>query len=238
MFRAVALASLRFAALIVAVAAAASASAQGVSVGQAVVGQSVGNAFNPYGVYGGWGGHASTAAEGSLNGIGNVIQSAGSYNLQTSQAAINAEQARTMNINNRLLGTQTYFEMRKVNQAATKAEQLPGLTTEDTWRIAQSNMPKRMTQMQLDPVTGRIYWPLELQAPQFEQYRKSLDKLFVQRETSHGGIGYETFTQIQDITNSMLADLDKNIAKFSTGDYVKMKNFIESLQFEARFPAV
>jgi hypothetical protein len=238
MFRAIASASVQLAALIFAVALATSAYCQGVSVGNAVVGQAVGNAYNPYGNYGGYGGHASTAAEGYYNGIGNVIQSAGSYNLQTSQAAINAEQARTMNINNRLLGTQTYFEMRKVNQAATKAEQLPGLTTEDTWRIAQANMPKRMTQMQLDPVTGKIYWPMELQSPQFEQYRKSLDNLFVKREASHGGIGYETFTQIQDITNAMLADLDKNIAKYATGDYVKMKNFIESLQYEAKFPAV
>ncbi|HEY2760605.1 MAG TPA: hypothetical protein VGI75_07670 [Pirellulales bacterium] len=238
MFRAVAFATLDFAALIIAIATPATTYSQAVSVGDAVVGQAVGNAYNPYGYYGGYGGHASTAAEGYYNGIGNVIQSAGSYNLQTSQAAINVEQARKMNIDNRLLGTQTYFEMRKVNQAATKAEQLPGLTTEDTWRIAQANMPKRMTQMQLDPVTGRIYWPMELQAPQFGQYRKSLDKLFVQRETAHGGIGYDTYTQIQDIANSMLADLDKNIAKYPTGDYVKMKNFIESLAYEAKFPAV
>ena len=42
----------------------------------------VGNACSPYGVYGGgWGGggHASTAAEGYANGVGNVMQSAGIY---------------------------------------------------------------------------------------------------------------------------------------------------------------
>src|SRR5262245_35576771 len=57
----------------------------------------VGNTYSPYGVYGGWGGggHASTAAEGYANGVGNVMQSAGIYNLQTSQAAINMEQARS-----------------------------------------------------------------------------------------------------------------------------------------------
>src|SRR6516164_7989583 len=76
----------------------------------------VGNYYNPYGVYGG--GHASTAAEGYANGVGNIMQSAGMYNLQTSQAAINVEQARSMNIDNNLKGTQTYFEMRKINTAA------------------------------------------------------------------------------------------------------------------------
>jgi hypothetical protein len=196
----------------------------------------VGNYYSPYGVYGG--GHASTAAEGYANGVGNIMQSAGIYNLQTSQAAINVEQARSMNIDNNLKGTQTYFEMRKINTDSRKAEEIPGLTTEDSWRVAQANLPKRMSALQLDPVTGRIYWPTFLQAPQYEPYRAKLDKLFVQRETAHGGIGYDTFTQIQDITTAMLADLKKSINDYKSGDYISMKNFIESLAYEARFPAV
>jgi len=201
----------------------------------------VGNSYSPYGVYGGgWGGggHASTAAEGYANGVGNVMQSAGIYNLQTSQAAINMEQARSMDIANNLQGTQTYFEMRKINTASRKAEEIPGLTTEDSWRVAQSNLPKRMTPVELDPVTGKIYWPMTLQGPQFEPYRAQLDKLFVQRETAHGGIGYETYTKIQDLTTAFLADLKKSINDYKAGDHVKMKNFIESLAYEARFPAV
>ena len=43
--------------------------------------------YSPYGYYGG--GHASTAAEGYANGMSNIIQSAGTYNLQTSEAANN-----------------------------------------------------------------------------------------------------------------------------------------------------
>jgi hypothetical protein len=77
-----------------------------------------------------------------------------------------------------------------------------------------------------------------LQAPQFEQFRKQLDPLFVQRETAHGSIGYDTYMKIQDITTAFLADLKKSINDFKAGDYVKMKNFIESLAYEARFPAV
>jgi hypothetical protein len=200
--------------------------------GQAVVG----NYYNPYGVYGG--GHASTAAEGYANGVGNVMQSAGIYNLQTSQAAINMEQARSMDLDNNLKGTQNYFEMRRINTASRKAEEIPGLTTEDSWRVAQANLPKRLTPVELDAVTGKIYWPMMLQAPQFEQFRKQLDPLFVQRETAHGSIGYDTYMQIQDITTAFLANLKKSINDYKAGDYVKMKNFIESLAYEARFPAV
>ena len=196
----------------------------------------VGNGFSPYAVYGG--GHASTAAEGYANGMSNIIQSAGSFNLQTSQAAINAEQARSMNLDNRLKGTQTYFEMRRVNTDARKAEQSPGMSTEDSWRYAQMYVPKRPSPAQLDPVSGKIYWPMMLRDPRYDDYRSKIDQLFMQREVAHGGIGYEMYTQIVQVTNSLLDTLKKNIDLYNNGDYVRLKNFVESLAYEAKFPAV
>jgi hypothetical protein len=196
----------------------------------------VGNAFSPYAVYGG--GHASTAAEGYANGMSNIIQSAGSFNLQTSQAAINAEQARSMNLDNRLKGTQTYFEMRRVNTEARKAEDGQGMSTEDSWRYAQMYVPKRPSPTQLDPVSGKIYWPMMLRDPRYDDYRNKIDQLFTQREVSHGGIGYEMYTQIVQVTNSLLDTLKKNIDLYNNGDYVRLKNFVESLAYEAKFPAV
>jgi hypothetical protein len=192
--------------------------------------------YSPYGYYGG--GHASTAAEGYANGMSNIIQSAGSYNLQTSQAAINVEQARSMDLDNRLKGTQTYFEMRKINTASRKSEESPGLSTEDSWRYAQMYVPKRPTPTQLDPVTGKIYWPVMLRDGRYDGYRKKIDDLFVQREASHGGIGYETYTQIVEVTNGLLDSLKKNIDLYNNSDYVKLKSFVESLAYEAKFPAV
>jgi len=192
--------------------------------------------FSPYGYYGG--GHASTAAEGYANGMSNIIQSAGTYNLYTSEAAKNYEQARSMDLDNRLKGTQTYFEMRKINTASRKAEESPGLSTEDSWRYAQMYVPKRPTPTQLDPVTGKIYWPVMLRDARYDGYRKKIDGLFVQREASHGGIGYETYTQIVEVTNGLLDSLKKNIDQYNNADYVKLKSFVESLAYEAKFPAV
>jgi hypothetical protein len=190
--------------------------------------------------YGGYygGGHATTAAEGYANGMSNIIQSAGAYNLYTSEAAKNYEQARSMDLDNRLKGTQTYFEMRKINMASRKSEEGPGLTTEDSWRYAQMYVPKRPTPTQLDPVSGKIYWPLMLRDARYDGYRKKIDQLFLQREAAHGGIGYETYTQIEQITNGLLDELKKNIDLYNNGDYVKLKSFVESLAYEAKFPAV
>ncbi len=214
-----------FAAMIV-VAAGNSARAQGVAVSAAY--------GAPY--YGGY--HASTAGESYANGMAAMVQSAGSFNLNTSQAAINMETARSQALDNDLKGTQTYFEMRKINTASRKAEEGRGMTSEEAWRYAGMAVPKRLTATQLDPVTGRIYWSLLLQDPRYDKFRQELDKLFVLRETSHGGIGYETYMQIQQIVDAFQAALQKNITEYPSGDYIKAKNFLDSLAYESKLPAV
>jgi hypothetical protein len=201
----------------------------------------VSTAHAQYPVYGGWGNgppSASTVGQSYAMGMADLVQAAGQAHLSNSQAAINLEQANSMNLDNQIKGTQTYFEMRKMNTSYRKAEQSPGLTTEDSWRVAQMNMPKRLNSTQLDPVTGKIYWPMMFQDPRYENYRKQLDQLFVQRETSHGGIGYDTFMQIQQVTDSLLADLQKNISQYDPQQYISMKKFVESLAYEAKMPAV
>jgi hypothetical protein len=198
-----------------------------------------GTAIAQWGWGGGWGwgnGGAATADQAAAMGMADLVNAAGSYNLQTSQAAINVEQARSMNLDNRLKGTQTYFEMRKINTAARNAERPRGMTSEEAWRYAQIGAPKRATAYQVDPVSGRIYWPVQLQSPAYADYRKQLDDLFRQREVTHGNSGYEVYQKIQATTTAFLAELKKNIDTLPSGDYVKAKNFIESLAHESGFP--
>ncbi|MCC7086124.1 MAG: hypothetical protein IT427_14070 [Pirellulales bacterium] len=186
----------------------------------------------------GWGfGGAATADQAAAMGMADLVNAAGSYNLQTSEAAINLEQARSIDLDNRLKGTQTFFQMRKINTESRRAEEGRRMTSEEAWRYAQIGAPKRVTPYQLDPVSGRIYWPISLQDPKYDEYRKQLDELFHQREITHGNAGFEVFTKIQDTTTAFLADLKKQIATLPSGEYVNAKNFIESLAHESRFPA-
>lgn len=87
-------------------------------------------------------------------------------------------------------------------------------------------------------MTGQIYWPLLFQNPNYQSYRQQLEKLFVERESSHGGIGYDNYVQIQQASKALLAELNKNIGKYSPDDFIRMKNFVESLAFESTLPAV
>jgi hypothetical protein len=181
-------------------------------------------------------GGASTVGQSYAMGMADLVRAAGDRNLNDSQAAINAEQAASMDLDNQIKNEKTYFEMRKMNTSYRKAEQSPGLTSEDSWRYAQMFMPKRLTSTQLDPVTGTIYWPTLLKDPRYSKYCDQLNKLFVQRESSHGGIGYESYLQIQKITDSLIAELQKNIDTYQPNDYIALKNFVQSLAYEAKLP--
>ncbi len=78
----------------------------------------------------GWGGYddGGTAAGSYLNGMANVVRSAGYANVMNSIAAQNYEQAYSADLDNRLKYTNTYFEMRRVNQAARAEARSPAPT--------------------------------------------------------------------------------------------------------------
>jgi hypothetical protein len=190
----------------------------------------------PYPYYNG--SSASTVGQSYAMGMADLVRAAGDRNLNNSKASINYEQADSMDMDNQIKGEQTYFEMRKMNKSYRKGEESPGLTSEDSWRYAQMFAPKRLTSTQLDPVTGKIYWPMMFQDPKYTKYCDQLNNFFVQRETSHGGIGYDTYLQIQKTTDAMLAELQKNINMYQPADYISLKNFIQSLAYEAKLPAV
>src|SRR5437762_406960 len=78
--------------------------------------------YNRY--YGGGSIHAysSTAAEGAAYGMAEMTRAQGQYNMMTAQAAVTGQQAYSAALDNKLKATQTYFEMRRINQEATAAE--------------------------------------------------------------------------------------------------------------------
>src|SRR5690348_12667087 len=82
-----------------------------------------GRGYGGYGGYGGfgYGGAGSTAFGSAMLGIGAATAAAGSYNLNTSMAARNYQDAYEHWILNQKLREQTYFDMRRMN-ASYRAE--------------------------------------------------------------------------------------------------------------------
>ena len=66
--------------------------------------------------------YSSTYEEGVQRGYADIVRSQGMANLMNSEAAKKYEEARREYLDNRLKATQTYFEMRRVNQEARSRE--------------------------------------------------------------------------------------------------------------------
>lgn len=185
------------------------------------------------GGYGGYGGgRASTAAEGAMRGMGDVIRSQGQANLDNSAAAINYSVARRSEIDNYRAGTSAYFEMRAYNRQARAAERGPHTTMEQAIRFAQFGKPKPLSASDLDVVTGAVQWPLALQADVFAKNRTELEKLFASR-ASKSSVSLDEYTKIQSVTKTMISDLKKQVRQFTPSKYIESLRFLQSLAYEA-----
>jgi hypothetical protein len=191
-----------------------------------------------WGGYGGMGGMgwASTAQQGADMGLASVVRAQGYANLKNSEAAKNWEEAKTMEMQNRLRWTETYFEMRKVNREKRADEAGPPITQEQAIALAKMSAPARLNSTQLDPVTGHIEYPLILTQDIYKSYRQRLDTLFARRATSGGSIRFEDFQAIQTTVSQFTEALQQHIDQYAAGDYGRARTFLDSLVQEARPP--
>jgi hypothetical protein len=198
-------------------------------------------ALNPiygYGFGDGYGGyHSSTAAEGFFRGLAAGIRGLGEFNYNTSLALINIEEARSRYIDNRAKWTETYFAMRKTNQAYREAERGYRPTQEVLNRISQEASPDRLKPSQLDPSLRTIFWPALLSRSEFDSLRAQLDQLFAVQRPNNSGLGTENYGEIVALTAEMRVVLDAMINQLHPDEYMATRRFIESLAYEARFPA-
>ena len=177
---------------------------------------------------------ASTVGESHARGLADVTRAAAQSNLLNSKAAQEYEKARSLNLDNRLKGTNYYFEMRRVNKEA-RAQENPRPTSEQVYRLASMKAPKRLDQQELSK-KGGIQWPKVLNQEVYDKYRKALEDAFAMR-ADKGEASIEVYLAIQQTTKAMEAELKKHIREYPPMDYTAAKSFINRLANEARFTA-
>ncbi len=176
--------------------------------------------------------HASTYEEGVQRGFADIIRSAGAANLMNSEAAKNWEDARRKNIDNRVYGTEKYFQMRQINRAARAAERSRQPSMEDLIRYASQRAPDRLSPTKLDPLTGVISWPTILHGEAYEADRKKLEALYARRSET-GLLTPEQLAEVEAAVESMSAELKRNINVYSPQSYSQAKEFLKSLAYES-----
>ncbi|HEY2839116.1 MAG TPA: hypothetical protein VGJ26_08210 [Pirellulales bacterium] len=193
----------------------------------------------PYGGFGGAGlgwGSPGTAQSAGLQGLASVIGASGYANLMDSQAVINLTQARSQDIKNRVEWTNSYIEMRQAHKAYV-ASNITRLSTDELNKIAKDQSPRRLDVTQLDPITGRITWPIILRDPRYAEPIDDLENLFKTRATTSGFIGAESYLGIDKACDKLMDLLKSNIDEYNSRDYIGASRFLESLRFDARSPS-
>lgn len=184
----------------------------------------------------GYPGYSSTPAEGAQRGFAEVVRARGEAAESTSRAALNLAEAQSKYIENSLQWTQTYWERKRLGEAQLAADYAKKRETRDKWLAQrQSGAPDRLSPGQLDPASGQITWPLVLQTDVFALERAKLEELFqVRAQTS---ITPELVEQITAAAGKMQDQLNAQIRSLAPNDYIAGRRFLESLAYEARFPA-
>ncbi len=190
----------------------------------------------PYhgGFYGRWrGAYGGTPAGDYLRGAAAYTRAAGEYNLNTSAAAINLEEARSRNIANHQQYVETYFELRRINSSERAAERRSRPTSDQIARWNDAAMPTRLAASELNQTTGSISWPAVFAADAFTADRQLVDALFAARTAGDSGVGSNSHGTIKSAVASMRATLKGMIRDMPSADYLAAVNFLKSLDYEA-----
>ncbi|MFO1042554.1 MAG: hypothetical protein U0941_12250 [Planctomycetaceae bacterium] len=192
-----------------------------------------------YGGYGGYGfGGGTTPASAAGHAMADMTRSQGMYNVMTSAAMVNVEQARGEYIQNQKQWTEVYMMKQRVVQAeqAKRLEEARARNAKIAEQQAEhpSSLPPRLNSSELDPATGKIAWPSALMRDTFASQRKEIEGLFETR--AHTGSTSELTEAIYKKVRGMQDELRKHIRDLVTQEYMESRKFLDRLSLEGRFP--
>lgn len=147
------------------------------------------------------------------------------------------QQVRGLALDNDLKTAKTFYEKRKLHDADPGLDTRKRPTQEDVIRYSKTSAPQRPASFQLEPVRGRIHWPAVFHQEEFADCRIRLECLFAQRKAGTSAPASGVCHQVQEATAEMHEQLRAKIRRMSPAEYVAARNFLESLAYEARFPA-
>ncbi len=180
--------------------------------------------------------HASTFEEGVLRGWADLWRAAGSFNYDSSLAAINQQEAYSRHLENKQKYAETYFNMRNLNREYRDAARRPRPTMSELKQYARDAAPERLSAYELQPETGQVAWPAALQGPQYAEQRSAIESAFAQRSVLNSGIGSSSQQVVTSQSASMQAQLKSELHEMPPMEYVAAKKFLTSLSYEAQQP--
>lgn len=189
--------------------------------------------YRGYGRYGGGYGRG-------LGGFGptSIISSLGQYNVSSSQAAVNYENAYSQYLDNRKKYQATYFDMRR-NWISWRSEmRAPPPTELQVAAYNTARLPKPLSPSEFDPGHGVLHWPPVLRHKDFDDDRHRLEGLLTEAaaDAQNAGLGTENYRAIQRSIDCLHGKLRTQIGRYSPDAYIAAQKFLKSLSHQARSP--
>jgi len=180
--------------------------------------------------------HSATAMGDYLHGAAAVIEARACWNYYTSQAMINAEQARSNALENDLFRVKNYYEKKALYKQNRDMEQMA--RQEKPIHARQVNLKiRKQPEIKFDATTGDLNWPTALQRKQFAEDRAFIEKLLAPQNNSMQNTSYSNPKDVVKAVEHM-RELLKDSLHFNndTGesaippmDYVAANNFLNTM---------
>ncbi len=188
-----------------------------------------------YGGYNhGWGGGVGTAYSADVRARASLTMAQGAASEYYAKARLTNEAARSQFIDNQA----KYISMRRALTASNEAREQQRLADARA-RVALRPPPKSLAQIyprlsedQLDPLTGDIHWLELLEGSEYSDDRKAIeDALKAQVEY---GPSDRTSKIISDAAQRMMKTLSSDYAKVGAENYSSYRRFLNSLSVEGQ----
>lgn len=197
------------------------------------LGLRVAGGYNPYRVYGpyGYGG-----VGGARSGTADIIRAQGEYAESYGQGLINSEEARSKYIDNQKKWLEVYYERKKMGEQYKKEQADERNRATQKWLATREpGAPDPLSPRQLDPSTGKVFWPTGLQSQEFADLRVQLENEFDAR--AHASSGASNGDKINQLAREMQKTLKANIRDMTPNQYIAAKKFLDSMAYEGLNPS-
>lgn len=181
-------------------------------------------------------GFSSTPVEAARRGLADVIRARGEAYERTTRGLANYEEARSTYIENRRKWQQAYRQRQQEAEAERRRKFREKREAWEKYRETKgSSYPPRLSPDELDPTTGKIYWPDALQTENYAELRRELQELLLLRAQAGSSRAYAS--EIHEKARAMLRKLKDHVREMPAPEYIAARNFLESLAWEGRYPA-
>ena len=175
--------------------------------------------------------HAITAPSAYLHGQADLIRSKGLYLLLGSRAMVYQQMAQEQALENSKRAVAVYFERKQIN-AAARQQKHKRRHVQCVARKVRRPVKVRLTAVEYDRATGRLYWPAALQSKNYKNPRIQIESICRQVATSRADPLKPHGNEVRRLVDRMQRQLIKKIHEMPSTEFIATRRFLKALANE------